>query len=302
MSTSHNTRFPISARHAFALAFDLAFRRDPLHSLVVPFLLRAPWMIALALLLQGGEADLTPGVSTLAGLALLGQSVTWWAVDAMLRYRARSVFNTPAGRKPAAPASCYAAGLKRLPWLYLTESLRNIALTFAFGFFVVPGVFLAHRLAFSTEAVVLDQPHLAAAFQRSFRLSRRRFERWMEMVAASVALTLAVMFVTAALYLIFGPTEAWWQWVLAGSLLAAALWPVIQYAWTFFYLRLVEVEPALPTIAERLRAAGALPAAPRPAVSSGVAASETAAVQPATSPTTPAKPAPTPVESELQSR
>jgi hypothetical protein len=264
MSTSHSSLPPISARHAFALAFDLAFRRDPFHSLLVPFLLRAPWMIALALLLQGGEADLTPAVSTLAGLALLGQSVTWWAVDAMLRYRARSVFNTPLTRKPAAAASCYESGLRRLPWLYLTESLRNIALTFAFGFFVVPGVFLAYRLAFSTEAVVLDEPHLAAAFQKSFRLSRRRFERWMEMVAASVALTLAIMFITAALYVVFGPTEAWWEWVLAGSLLAAALWPVIQYAWTFFYLRLVEVEPGFPTIAERLRAAASLHARPAP--------------------------------------
>jgi hypothetical protein len=57
------------------------------------------------------------------------------------------------------------------------------------------------------------------------------------------------------LYLAFGPTDAWWQWVLAGSLLAAAIWPVIQYAWTFFYLRLVETEVPFPTIAERLRRA-----------------------------------------------
>jgi hypothetical protein len=116
-------------------------------------------------------------------------------------------------------------------------------------------VFLSYRLAFSTEAVVLDEPHLAAAFRKSFRLSRRRFERWLEMVAVSVALALSVLFVTAVLYLAFGPTDAWWQWVLAGSLLAAAIWPVIQYAWTFFYLRLVETDVPFPTIAERLRSA-----------------------------------------------
>jgi hypothetical protein len=255
MSNSHSTLAPISTRHAFALAFDLAFRRDLVHSIVVPLVLRAPWMISLALLLRGGDVELSPRLEAYAAFALLGQSVTWWAVDAMLRNRARSVFNTAAGRRPAPAVNCYAQGLRRLPWLYLTESLRNIALTFAFSFFILPGVFLSYRLAFSTEAVVLDEPHLAAAFRKSFRLSRRRFERWLEMVAVSVALALSVLFVTALLYLAFGPTDAWWQWVLAGSLLAAAIWPVIQYAWTFFYLRLVETEVPFPTIAERLRRA-----------------------------------------------
>ncbi|MGH3054704.1 MAG: hypothetical protein ACRDL7_06970 [Gaiellaceae bacterium] len=272
MSTSTASLAPISTRHAFALAFDLAFRRDPLHSIVVPLVLRAPWMIALALLVRGGDMELTPRAELAAAIALLGQSVTWWAVDAMLRYRARSVFNTPQGQRPASPSRCYALGLRRLPWLYLTESVRNLALSFAFSFFIVPGVFLSYRLAFSTESVVLDEPHLASAFRRSFRLSRRRFERWLEMVAVSVAIALAAMFVTATLYLVFGPTDAWWQWVLAGSLLAAAIWPVIQYAWTFFYLRLVETESSFPTIAERLRtAAPSRHLAPRTALASAAA-------------------------------
>jgi hypothetical protein len=266
MSTSNATLAPISTRHAFALAFDLAFRRDPVQSLVVPLLLRAPWMITLALVVRGGDLELNPRQETLAGVALLGQSVTWWAVDSMLRFRARSVFNTSVGQRPAAIIPSYSRGLRRLPWLYLTESVRNLALTFAFSFFILPGVFLAYRLAFSTEAVVLDEPHLAAAFRRSFRLSRRRFERWLEMVAASVALALSALFVVATLYLAIGRPDIWWQYVLAGSLLAAAIWPVIQYAWTFFYLRLVETETSFPTIAERLRAsAPARAAAARPA-------------------------------------
>jgi hypothetical protein len=252
MYTSTASPAPISTRHAFALAFDLAFRRDPVHSLLVPLLLRAPWMISLALLVRDGSVELGPRVQLLAAFALLGQSVTWWAVDSMLRFRARSVFNTPARQRPAPAIECYSRGLGRLPWLYLTESIRNVALTFAFGVFVLPGVFLAYRLAFSTEAVVLDQPHLSSAFRKSFRLSRRRFERWLEMVAVSVTLALSAMFVAATLYLVFGPTDAWWVWVLAGSLLAAAIWPVIQYAWTFFYLRLVETEPSFTTISERL--------------------------------------------------
>jgi hypothetical protein len=229
-------------RHAFALAFDLTVRRDVLHSLVIPFVLRAPWMVALALLFRGDEMPTTGRGAWIGTLALLGQSITWWTVDAMLRFRARSVFNTGADVAPAPALECYARGLKRLPWLYLTEFVRNLALTFAFGFFVIPGVVLAYRLAFSTEAVVLDEPHLAGAFRHSFHLSHGRFERWLEMIAASVALALAVLFATATLYLIFGPTNAWWLWLLVGSLVAAAVWPVIQYAWTFFYLRLVEVE------------------------------------------------------------
>lgn len=281
MSSSTAAIAPISTRHAFALAFDLAFRRDPVHSLIVPLLLRAPWMISLGLLVRGGDLELTPRLQTLAALAVLGQSVTWWAVDSMLRFRARSVFNTPRAQRPAPAIECYARGLRRLPWLYLTESLRNIALTFAFGVFVLPGVFLSYRLAFSTEAVVLDEPHLASAFRKSFRISRRRFERWLEMVAVSVAIALAALFVTAMLYLVFGPTDAWWAWVLAGSLLAAAIWPVIQYAWTFFYLRLSETEGSFPTIAERLRAAApARPRVARPALA-GAKSEPLAALEPA---------------------
>ena len=228
-------------RHAFALAFDLAIRRDPLHSLVVPWLLRAPWMVTFALLMRGDEFEASARHRLLEAFALLGQSVTWWTVDAMLRFRARSVFNTSADTRPAPALDCYARALRRLPWLYVTEFVRNTAVTFGFGFFILPGVFLSYRLAFATEAVVLDEPDLTAAFRRSFQLSHGRFERWLEMIAASTALALAVLFMTVAEYLIF-TTGAWWAWLLAGSLVAAAIWPIIQYAWTFFYLRLVEVE------------------------------------------------------------
>ena len=246
MSAPDAARPPFSMRHAFALAFDLAVRRDPFHSLLVPWLLRAPWMVAFALLVHGDDFEPSARNRLLAGIALLGQSVTWWAVDAMLRFRARSVFNTPPHVRPAPAIECYTHGLRRLPWLYLTEFVRNLGLTFAYGFFILPGFFLSYRLAFSTEAVVLDQPDLTSAFRRSFALSHGRLERWLEMIAASTSLALAVLFLTVAFYLIFGPTDAWWLWLLAGSLVAAAIWPIIQFAWTFFYLRLVEVEPSRP--------------------------------------------------------
>ena len=53
---------PVSARHAFALAFDLAVRRDAVASLFVPLLLRAPFILVVVL------GALTAALLRLAGL------------------------------------------------------------------------------------------------------------------------------------------------------------------------------------------------------------------------------------------
>lgn len=241
MSTPHYARLPASTRHAFALAFDLAVRRDALHSLVVPLLLRAPWIVALALLPPLDQTEQPGRVMMLSSVALLGDYLMLMVVGAMLRFRAQSVFNTPPGAHPAPALECYARGLKRLPWLIVTEIVRNLALLFATFFFVVPAIVLGYRLAFATEAVVLHEPHLSAAFQRSFRLSPGRFERWFEMIVVSVFLALAAVFaITVLSLLVPGPGVN--AWVAICWLLVTAFTPVIQYAWTFFYLRLVEAE------------------------------------------------------------
>jgi hypothetical protein len=234
-------RRPVSTRHAFALAFDLAVRRDALQSLVLPLLLRAPWIIALALVTSPGESD-APGRSILLwSVAGLGDALTGLTVDAMLRVRARSVFNTPPEVRPAPAMECYARGLARVPWLFVTELVRRLLITAGFVLLIVPGVWGAFRLAFATESVVLGDRTLSAAFGQSFRLTERRFERWLELLAMSVLAVLAVLFVLTALLLVFRgvPTESWGA---VGYLAAVAVWPVLQYAWTFFYLRLAEVE------------------------------------------------------------
>jgi hypothetical protein len=241
MSLARAVRRPVSTRHAFALALDLACVRDPFQSLVVPFLLRGPWVLSLAVLAGGGESSSPMSLALLGGLATLGASLTWWAVDAMLRIRARSVFNTLHGVPPAPVLECYGGGLRRLPWLYLTECVRNLALTFAGSLFLLPAVFLGYKLAFCTEAVVLRDRDLAGAFQRSFRLARGRFERWLELVVLSVLLVLAVSFVTSVVLALLGRFSGD-TWTLVGLMVAVAVAPVIQYAWTFFYLRLTEVE------------------------------------------------------------
>jgi hypothetical protein len=241
MSLDHALRRPVSTRHAFALALDLTLLRDPLHSLVVPFLLRAPWILAVVLLPATGEGQPLTPVVRVSMLALLGGSISWWAVDAMLRVRARSFYHTPHGTPPAPALECYEHGLRRLPWLYLTECVRGFAIALGFGVFVLPGVYLAYKLALSTEAVVLDERDLAGAFQHSFHLSRGRFERWLEMVVVSVLLVLGVLFFGTVLSLVV----RWLSfdtWKNVTLMLLVALWPVFQYAWTFFYLRLIELE------------------------------------------------------------
>ena len=134
-----------------------------------------------------------------------------------------------------------------MPWLLLTEVVRNLSLVFATFFFVLPALFLGFRLSFATEAVVLNEPHLAAAFQSSFKLTDGRFERWLEMVVVSVVLVFSGIFLGAALSVIF-PKPGLNAWVAVTQLVIAAMMPIIQYAWTFFYLRLVEVEAIGPGI------------------------------------------------------
>lgn len=253
MSIARHHRPPFSTRHAFALAFDLAVRRDPIHSLLVPLVLRSPWVIALFVLPPLEQTNRPGHVLLLASAALLGLFLTWIGVDAMIRVRARSVFNTAPDVHPAPVMECYARGIRRLPWLYVTEFVRNIVLAFAFSFFIVPGVVLGYRLGFATEAVVLDDHDLARAFQHSFHLSRGRFERWVEMICISVAMVLGALFLATALAVFVGRL-AWPTWVMLGSLLAVGVLPIIQYAWTFFYLRLVEVEE--PEIADAATLSG----------------------------------------------
>lgn len=234
-------RRPISTRHAFALALDLAVRRDALQSLVVPLLLRVPWIVALALIPSPGDSGAPSRTALLWCIAGLGDAVTALTVDAMLRVRARSVFNASPGVAPAPAIECYERGLARVPWLFVTEMARRILIASGFVMLFIPGLYAAFRLAFATEAVVLSDRGLSSAFRRSFHVTGRRFERWIELVALSVVIVLSVLFVLTAILLVFRgiPSESWF---VIGYLGAVAVWPVLQYAWTFFYLRLVEVE------------------------------------------------------------
>jgi len=229
---------PVSARRAIALALDLA-RRDPVQTVVVPLLLRAPWIVALGMLSPGDDTEFPRRALLLGSVALLGDYLALMITSAMLRFRALSVWEGPRGAAPAPALECYARGLSRVPWLILTEFVRYAAAFFGLCFLVVPGVVLGFRLAWAAEAVTLHEPHLSAAFERSYRLSKGRFGRWVELSIASALPVVAVWFVIAARTL-FGsdPVPSWWY--TAAWLLFAAWTPVVLYAWTFFYLRLVE--------------------------------------------------------------
>ena len=62
----------VSSRQAFASAFQLALRHDPLQSLLVPFLLRAPWAVAAAIILAPRESAPSGGIAVW-WLAALGR-------------------------------------------------------------------------------------------------------------------------------------------------------------------------------------------------------------------------------------
>lgn len=244
MSSERLHQQPISARHAFALAFDLALRRDALHSFFVPLLIRAPWSLTAAILPPLTATDRPAQVLAITSAAMIGDFIAMLVIGSMLRFRARSVFNTPPGTRPMPALDCYALGLARLPWLFVTEVLRNVAVSVGGIILVLPGVFLGFKLSMATEATVLRGEGPSAAFQRSWRLSHRRFERWLEMIAMSVLIVLAIWFAVTMLYVIF-PGAGVNTWASIAWLIVAAFVPVIQYAWTFFYLRLEELDAPL---------------------------------------------------------
>lgn len=235
-------RLPISARHQFALAFDLAFRRDPIQSLWVPLLLHAPWLTMRAVLPAPDEpGGMTAQNLGLQSAALLGDFLVTLLVAGMLRFRARSVFNSANGARPASAILCYGQALTRLPWLFVTEVARNVAIFGAGLFLVLPGVWVGFRLSLATEAAVLREGNMVDAFQRSFELTQARLERWLEMIAMSVVIALSVLFALAALFFAL-PHSSWSTWVTVGLFLAPLVMTVIQYAWTFFFLRLDELD------------------------------------------------------------
>jgi len=278
MHTIERRRLPISTRHAFALAFDLAVRRDPVQSLVVPLMLRAPWTLALVLLPPVESGEVSASLLGLTSAALLGDFITLLVVAAMLRLRARSVYNTPRETRPAPAIECYARGVRRIPWLIVTEVLRNIvlavaaslivlptafahfhretavhdlsrniALLAAAALFALPSLFVVYRLAVATEAVVLDEHDLGGAFQSSYRMMRGHLERWFELIVASGLVILAPAALVAALSLAL-PSLSLTVSLMLFWLIVVGVGPVIQSAWTFFSLRLVEIREPLPMV------------------------------------------------------
>jgi len=248
-------RLPISARHAFALAFDLAVRRDPIQSLWVPLLLHTPWLVASALLpVPTVIEDFTRGRVALHILILLGETITWLTIGGMLRFRAKSVFNTPAGVRPAPIGECYARGFRRIGWLYLSEFMRYAIIFVGFVSLFFPGVWIAFRFSMVTEAVVLREPTTFRAMGYSFRVTDGRLERWLEMIVGSVGLLMGLPFLGAVGFLLT-PGTAWSTWVSGAFFLSLPVMSIVQYAWTFFFLRLEEID--LPRIVER-------PGAPSP--------------------------------------
>ena len=242
MSTPH--RPPTSARHAFALAFDLAVRRDALQSLVVPLLLHAPWLVLQAVVPSPEEpGGFVAGNLMLSSVILLGDFVVSLLVAAMLRFRARSMYEAGPSRRPDPALQCYARGARRLPWLFAAELLRNVAIFCGGLFLLLPGIWVGFRFSLATEAVVLGRTGVIGAFGRSYQLTEARLERWLEMIAFSVVMVLCVLFSCALGFLTF-QSSSWSTWATVALFLLSLVMSVIQYAWTFFYLDLEDLDAA----------------------------------------------------------
>lgn len=225
--------------------------------MVVPLAVWAPWTLAPAI-----APFFFPGLSNSQMLLVQAGSnlftfVAFVVVTSMLRFRAASIFRAGPDALPAPVGECYAKGLERAPALYLTEALRNIAFGISFSMLFVPFLYLGFRLSLATEAVVLRRENPLKAFSRSYHLTDGRFERWLEMIAMSVLLIVPVWFLAVVCFLLI-PSSSWNTWLSIGSFLSAAVVPVVQYAWTFFYMRLDELDQA-----EAEATAHAAPASPQ---------------------------------------
>lgn len=248
-------RLPVSSVHAFALAFDLAVRRDLVHSVVLPLVLQLPWLILLGALppIEVAGAHLWR-VMSLTVLALLAQSFTGLLVMSMLRFRARSVFEAGHDAPPAPVSVCYAQGLGRVPALYVTELVRYVGLVVlvpmlskndllrSLGLIgallaYIPALYFSFKLSLATEIVVLREMGPIGALKRSFKLTEGWWERWLEMIGISLGVALVLLFLPV-LGFVSVPGSNWNSWVAVGMMLLAAILPVVQYAWTFFYLRI----------------------------------------------------------------
>ncbi|MEO5987509.1 MAG: hypothetical protein ABIU54_12480 [Candidatus Eisenbacteria bacterium] len=210
--------------------------------MIVPLLLQTPWFFAQAMLppLEDSRDRLTQ-VTLLKAVVLVGQSLSWLLVSAMLRFRARSVFNTPGGRHAPPVLECYRQGVTRVPALFVTESLRNVSFWVSGLFLIFPVLYTSFKLSMATEAVVLRDGGPFVSFSRSFHLTEGRFERWLEMIVISVVIVLGICFFAPLLYLA-APGPGWEAYVMGTLFVVIAVLPVIQYAWTFFYLRLEEID------------------------------------------------------------
>ena len=131
-----------------------------------------------------------------------------------------------------------------MPALYLTEALRNAVFTITLPL-VFPALWVAFKFSLATEAVVLRELNPVKAMTRSFHLTEGRFERWLEMIVMTVLLVVPLLFLMAVGYLTV-PVGTFEAWYALGKFLSAAIIPLVQYAWTFFYLRLEEVDAVAP--------------------------------------------------------
>ncbi len=224
----------IHVTRLFRRAARLAVVGDPRQSLLLPFLLLIPWFVLESVLPDAAETPMTLTLLLLRSGGTVGGLVTSLIVNAALRLRA---WEAAAGSSRA-PLDDYARALGRTPALLLTEIVRTVAVGAAAVFLFVPGIYLLYRLSVATEAVVLRESSMGAAFQASFLLTRRSFGPWMRMLLTTAVWWVFALIAASILY--FVATQI--GWIVSPSLIFAPFFTLMfalaAYAWTFYYLEL----------------------------------------------------------------
>lgn len=139
------------------------------HNLLAIARLTLPLLLLEAIAQTLLAAQLGEGANPAYGVLLGILFYPLYAAPLILFLHARSIGQTPGN------AQLFAAGLQLWPTFALMTGLSTLAIMLGLSLFIVPGIWIMMRLAFSELILVLRQEPPLRALQASFTLTEGRF-------------------------------------------------------------------------------------------------------------------------------
>ncbi|AXO60600.1 hypothetical protein DZC76_04195 [Pseudomonas sp. phDV1] len=139
------------------------------HNLLAIARLTLPLLLLEAIAQTILAAQLGEGANPAYGVLLGILFYPLYAAPLILLLHARSIGQTPGN------AQLFAAGLQLWPTFALMTGLSTLAIMLGLSLFIVPGIWIMMRLAFSELILVLRQEPPLRALQASFTLTEGRF-------------------------------------------------------------------------------------------------------------------------------